>query len=230
MSEAAGAGADLAGRRALVMGANSPAAAAIALALAQAGSDVAITTTTSDAEEAYNLRRLRKRITDLGRRSMDESADLSLATNVQITVRQVAKELGGIDLMAIEADFRLGKPADKITDSDWARVIGLNLSAVFYACRSIYREMQRQDPGADGTRGRIIVVTTQPEALAEDSDAAYVAAKSGVAGLIASLAREWQPAGVLLNAIAVSTEDHAAIGAAALELAITDAAGQVLSV
>jgi NAD(P)-dependent dehydrogenase (short-subunit alcohol dehydrogenase family) len=230
MSEAAGAGADLAGRKALVMGANSPAAAAIALALAQAGADVAITTTTSDAEEAFNLRRLRKRITDLGRRSMDESADLSLPTNVQITVRQVAKELGGIDLMAIEADFRLIKPADKITDSDWARVIGLNLSAVFYACRSVYREMQRQDAGADGIRGRIIVVTTQPEALSNDADAIYVAAKSGVAGLIASLAPEWQPAGVLVNAIAVSAKDDAGMAAAAVALATTDTAGQVLSV
>jgi NAD(P)-dependent dehydrogenase (short-subunit alcohol dehydrogenase family) len=174
------------------------------MALALSGANVAITSTTPDAEEAFELRRLAKRIGETGRRTMAESIDLSIATSVQIAVRQVAKELGGIDLAIVAADLRLEqKPADRISDADWAKVIGLNLSGVFYACRSVAREMLRTDPLVGTTRGQIIVLTA--EVGATGADASYSAAKAGTIGLVKALEREWRPQGILVSTLTIDS-------------------------
>ncbi|MPZ50436.1 MAG: SDR family NAD(P)-dependent oxidoreductase [Dehalococcoidia bacterium] len=213
--------ADLGGRCALVMGAGQPVAAAIAMGLAEAGADVAITSATADAEEAFELRRLAKRISATGQRSSIESVDMSIATSVQVAVRKVAKELGRIDLLVVAADLRPEqRPAERISDADWARVIGHNLSAMFYACRSVAREMLRQEPAPDTHRGQIIVLTVPAETFEAGTDAAYVAAKAGAAALVTALSREWQPHRINVAAIEVSfTAEVGDAAAAVLRLA-----------
>src|SRR5688572_27147996 len=132
---------DFSGRTVLVMGAGWSVGKAIALAFAEAGADVAVTTATNDPEEALSVKKAAKEIGGLGRKSMAEMVDMSLGTGVQVAVRQIAKEMGAIDILVAAPDLYLGKPAEKISDSEWARVINLNLGGVFYACRGVGREM-----------------------------------------------------------------------------------------
>lgn len=209
---------DLTGRKALIMAAAGDAARAIALAFAEAGADVALTTATPDAEEAFELRRLAKRIGGTGRRTMVESVDMSLGTSVQVAVRQVAKELGGIDLLVAAPDLRLQRPAERMSDVEWSRVVNLNLSGVFYACRSVGREML----GRDGDGGRIIVLLPALDELetGTEQSAAYVAAKAGAEALVQALAREWAPR-INVNAIALPQDaDEASIATAAASTAL----------
>jgi NAD(P)-dependent dehydrogenase (short-subunit alcohol dehydrogenase family) len=204
------------------MGASDPFAAAIVLVLAEAGAHVAVTSATPDAEEAFALRKLAKRISDLGRRSLAESVDLSLGASVQITIRQVAKALGRIDLLVIASDLRLGRPAERLSDADWSKVINQNLGAVFYACRGVAREMLRQEPPPDEVRGRIIVLTPSPEALAVETDAAYAAAKGGASALVSALAREWAGQGIFVSELGLphrDAENTREVATLALELA-----------
>jgi NAD(P)-dependent dehydrogenase (short-subunit alcohol dehydrogenase family) len=193
------------------MGAASLVGSAIALAFAEAGADVAVTTATPEAEEAYEVRRLAKRIGEMRRRSMAEAVDLSSGTGVQITVRQVAKELGGIDVLVVATGARAGQAVERLSDADWAKVLGQNLSAVFYACRSVAREMLRQEPSPDGSRGIIMILTPPGEALADEQDVAYGAAQSGVVALARGLVREWAPQGIAVERIEASlgSEDEA---------------------
>jgi NAD(P)-dependent dehydrogenase (short-subunit alcohol dehydrogenase family) len=221
----------------LIMSAAQPVTEAIALALAEWGAELALTTATPDGEEALAVRRLAKRITDSGHRALAESADLSLGTNVQIAVRQVAKELGRIDLLIIAPDFKLARPTERLSDAEWAKVMNLNLSGVFYACRSVAREMVRQEVADDGVRGRIILLTPPREALSQETNAAYIAAKAGALALIGSLAREWSPVSISVNAIAVApdTTDRSLVDAAvgfARRLATADASvtGNVMAI
>jgi len=200
----------LASKHALLMGASSEVAAAIALALAGAGADVALTTATNDADEAFALRRISRGVRALGRLSMNESVDMSIGTGVQIAMRQVAKELGGLDIVIVAPDLTIEKPSERLTDADWSRLLNTNLSAVFYACRSAYRELQE--------RGGSIVVLLPGQVAVASGSAAYAAARAGIEALIAGLQREWASSPVRIHSLTTTPGETERVAAAALRL------------
>ena len=187
---------DLSGRRALVIGAGAPVGSAIALALAEAGADVAVATASLAGEEVMAARRVRRRIVALGRRSAEYAFDVTLGQNVQVSTRQVAKELGGLEIVVYAVDARLHKPIEQVSEADWQRVLNLNLSGAFYASRAAVRELR----GA--TDGRIIIVSSGLGERGLAGAVAYSAARHGVTGLVRALAQEVAPAGIGVNAIA----------------------------
>jgi 3-oxoacyl-[acyl-carrier protein] reductase len=186
---------NLTGSRVLVIGAGSPAGAAIAVALAEAGADVAVAAASLDGGEVMAVRRVKRQIEGLGRRSFDSAFDVTLGQNVQVSTRQVAKALGGLDVMVYAVDHVFLKPGDQITEAEWQRVITLNLSGAFFACRAALREMLPVG------RGRIILAAAGPEEGGVPGAAAYAAARSGMAGLAGALAAEVEAQGVRVNAI-----------------------------
>jgi NAD(P)-dependent dehydrogenase (short-subunit alcohol dehydrogenase family) len=190
----------LLGKHALLMGIAADVAEPIALALAEAGADVAITTATNDAEEAFSLRRISRGVRALGRQSMNESVDMSIGTGVQIAMRQVAKEMGGIDILVVGPNLSVDKPTERLTDGDWSRLINGNLSAVFFACRSAYREMQ--------TNGGTIVVLA---AATANEGAGYAAARAGIEALVDGLATEWADTGIRVRLVRSTDEVASAV-------------------
>jgi NAD(P)-dependent dehydrogenase (short-subunit alcohol dehydrogenase family) len=187
----------LKGAKAVVMGADKPVAAAIALALAEAGADVACTSTTGNPEEAFALRPLRRKIEGFGKQAIADIADLGNGSSVQIAVRQIGKQFGDLHILVLEPRDVMLKAADRMSDSEWTRVLGFNLDAYFYAARAFAREV------ADNTtspKGRIIAIL--PPAATESGSAALEAARAGAGGLVAALAQEWGP-DILVNAIAL---------------------------
>jgi 2-deoxy-D-gluconate 3-dehydrogenase len=179
------------------MGADKPIAAAMALALAEAGADVACTSTTGDPEEAFSLRPLRRKIEALGRRAIADIADLGNGSSVQIAVRQIAKQLGDLHLLVLAPQDVMLKPADRISDAEWSRVIGFNLDAYLYAARAFAREA-----AGNSTEPKARIVAVLPAVKIGDGSAALEAARAGAEALLAALAREWAP-DVLVNAIAL---------------------------
>jgi 3-oxoacyl-[acyl-carrier protein] reductase len=211
-----GRSAPLAGRVALVMGAGDAAAAATAVSLAEAGADVALTTASPSGEEAFAVQRLARRIEDAGRRALAESVDLANGASVQVAVRQVARQMGRLDLLVVAADQPQGRATERLGDADWARVVNGNLGAVFFACRAAFRELQSRPADAASPGGRIVVFLPSVRESAA-SGAAYIACKVGVQALVRALAAEWQERGVSVNAVllpAGATGDRAAAAAA----------------
>jgi 3-oxoacyl-[acyl-carrier protein] reductase len=186
---------DFTGKKVVVMSAGNQPASAIALAFAQAGADVALTTTTADAEEAFSLRRLSKRITELGRRSLVESIDLALGTSVQVGLRQVSKALGGIDVLVVGTDVPQEKPTERLSDADWAKVLNYNLSAVFYACRAALREIRAESVD----KGRVIVLV--PSMDQSRLQAGYAAATVAASAFVQVAGREWADKNLTVNGI-----------------------------
>ncbi len=219
----------LTGARAVVMGADKPVAAAIALALAENGADVACTSTTGDAEEAFALRPLRRKIEALGRQAIADIADLGNGASVQIAVRQIAKQFGDIHLLVLSPQDVMLKPAERMSDAEWTRALGFNLDAYFYAARAFAREV------ADNTtspKGRIVAIL--PAVDATNGSAALEASRAGAEGLIAALAREWSP-DVLVNAIALPADGDAEwvtkrAVAETLRFALGDASGEIVAI
>jgi NAD(P)-dependent dehydrogenase (short-subunit alcohol dehydrogenase family) len=198
---------DLSGKRALVFGAGSSVGRAIALALSEAGADVTVTSTTSAVGEVLAVKRLAQRIAAAGPRREPQALDASLGGAVRVMVRQVVKDMGGLDILVTAPDLFLGKAAEKTSDAEWSRIVSVNLSSVFHACRAASREMVKQGSG------RIINVASAMGERGLANSAAYCAAKAGVINLTRALAQEWGPHGVTVNCIAPGwLEDSPGLG------------------
>jgi NAD(P)-dependent dehydrogenase (short-subunit alcohol dehydrogenase family) len=188
---------DLSGKRALVIGAGGPAGRAIALALGEAGADVTVSSATNDGEEVLRAKKVQQALVKMGRTSATVATDVTLGAGVQVMVRQVAKEMDGIDILVNAPDLFLGKAAESTTDVEWSKVLQTNLSGTFHACRAAGKEMLKQGRG-----GRIINITSVLGDRAIAHAVAYCAAQAGVHNLTRALATEWGPHGITVNAIA----------------------------
>src|SRR3990170_6891349 len=173
---------DLWGKRALVVGAATGTWRAIALALAEAGADLALASVTTAAEEVLALRRTVREVCDLGRTALEQAVDASSGQGAQVMVRQVAKELGGIDVLVTAPDLFVGKPVTKISDAEWAKVIGQNLSATFFTCRAAGKEMLKA-AGNGSPAGRVINVASVMGDRGLPNASAYCAAQAGILNL-----------------------------------------------
>src|SRR5581483_5953926 len=138
----------------------------------------------------------------MGRQSSTVTADITLGTGVQVMVRQAAKDLGRIDIVVNAPDLYLGKPAEATTDIEWNRVMQVNLSGTFHACRAAGKEMLKQGGG------RVINVASALGERGMANSAAYCAAQGGILNLTRALAQEWGPHGITVNAIAQGWMEH----------------------
>ncbi len=95
---------DLRGKRVLLLGAESNMARPLALALAEAGASVALVAATTDAEAAFAVQRLSRRLGGQRERRPAQAIDGTNEMAVRIMVRQVGKALGGLDAVVLCAD------------------------------------------------------------------------------------------------------------------------------
>ena len=189
----------------------------LALALAEAGAGVAAVSAKDDAESAFAAKRVSAQVAKLGRRSQAQAIDAALATAVQVMTRQVAKEFGGIDIVIACPDHPQAGPTERLSEAEWAKLVGLNLSAVFFTCRSAAREMARQGGGA------IVIISAAGEG------SAYNALKVAVAELAPGLAEEYKGQNVRLNAIAYTGgEPPPELAATAVGLIEEESTGRVI--
>jgi NAD(P)-dependent dehydrogenase (short-subunit alcohol dehydrogenase family) len=194
---------DVSGKRALVTGAGRGIGKGIALALAEAGADVGVTS----LGEA-NAQRVASEITGLGRRGFGWAADGTRVDPMADLAPRVLETLGGLDILvncigdAIRAPVAAdpASPGGKsLNERDWHTVIDLNLTQAFVGCHVFGPHFLRQRSGS------IINVSSFAALRPGAQMSAYAAAKAGLTRFTESLALEWAPAGVRVNAIAPGT-------------------------
>ena len=110
-------------------------------------------------------------------------------------LRQAMEERGAVDGLVNAAGTHMKKPSVEVTEEEWNRVLGINLTAVFLACQVFGRAMIAQ------RRGAIVNIASMAAHVGLHETAAYCASKGGVLMLTKALAREWAPYGVRVNAI-----------------------------
>lgn len=184
---------NLAGKRALVTGANSGLGRAIALALGAAGARVVIDYVSEPeaAEEvAFALR------AD-GAEAMTFRADVSNTDEVSGMFAALDARWGGIDVLVnnagIDGERALGWEAN--VDA-WRRVLEIDLFGPFLCAHEALRRMVAQGSGV------IINVTSVHEVIPWTGYSAYTAAKAGLSMLTKTLAQEAAPHGVRVLALA----------------------------
>ncbi|WP_432945904.1 SDR family NAD(P)-dependent oxidoreductase [Kribbella sp. CA-253562] len=181
------------GRRVLVTGGNRGLGRAFALALAEAGADVAIAGRDTERND-----RVVTEIADRGRRGLAITADITRREDVTAMVEQVTAELGGIDVLVNNAGIAIHRPALEVTDEEWQQVIDLNLTALWNTSTAVARGMIAAGGGVIVNVGSMSAqIVNRPQ-----WQASYNASKAAVHHLTRSLAAEWAPHNIRVNAIA----------------------------
>jgi 2-dehydro-3-deoxy-D-gluconate 5-dehydrogenase len=180
----------LAGRTAMVTGANTGLGQAIAVALAEAGADVAAVGRTAPTET-------QQQVEAAGVRFAWVEADLADIACIPAVMDACKARLAAPDILVNNAGIIRRADAVDFTEADWDAVMDVNIKSVFFLSQAVARELLAQD-----RPGKIINIASMLSFQGGIRVASYTASKSGVAGLTKLLANEWAAKGINVNAIA----------------------------
>ena len=176
---------------AIVTGGSKGLGRGIGLAMAAAGSHVVpVSRTLADLEDVA------EEVRSLGRRSIPVVADVTQETQVQSMVQSVMEEFGRIDILVCSAGTVLLKPTPEYTVEEWRHVIRTNLESIFLCNKEVGKVMIRQKSG------KIINMSSVRGLQGRANDPTYTTSKGGLNLMTKSLAIEWAPHGINVNAIA----------------------------
>jgi NAD(P)-dependent dehydrogenase (short-subunit alcohol dehydrogenase family) len=177
------------GRVAVVTGGNRGLGRAFALALGEAGARVALLVrdTGSAAPVLDELP---------GSRAF--AADVTVPAAVERAVQEIYTAYGQVDVLVNNAGTCVHRPALEVTGDEWREVIDTNVTGVWNCCQAFGRRMVAAGTGSIVNIGSISAqIVNRPQ-----WQPAYNASKAAVHQLTKSLAAEWAPSGVRVNALA----------------------------
>ena len=183
---------DLTGKRALITGAGSGIGRAAALILAHYGAAVAVCDISLDRADAVV-----EEIRNAGGRAAAVQGDVSNAESVAAMFRKTDAALGGLDILISNAGIGGEvKPILEQSELAWDQVLSVNLKGAFLCGKQAAERMIAQ-----GTGGRVIFTSSIAAYEGGGFHGPYGAAKGGLCTLVRTMAYEWSPYGITVNAI-----------------------------
>jgi len=181
------------GRVAVLTGGNRGLGRAFAQALGEAGASIAILARDTARNEAAV-----HELTADGVRAWAFRADVARRGDVDRAVTEIVSALGRVDILVNNAGTCIHRPALEVTEAEWQQVIDVNLTGVWNCCQAFGRVM------ADAGGGTIVNVGSMSGQIVNRPQwqPAYNTSKAAVHHLTKSLAAEWAPLGIRVNAIA----------------------------
>ena len=184
----------LEGRTALVTGANRGLGRAFAEALADAGADVVVV----GRSEGPNRDAAAEIAQRTGRRTTVVTGDVSDPHDVGRIVEEALAAHERIDVLVNNAGVCFHRPALEVPDEEFAEVFDVNVTALWRMSKAVAPSMIEAGGGSIVNVGSIsAVIVNRPQ-----WQPAYNASKAAVHQLTRSLAAEWAPHGIRVNAIA----------------------------
>jgi NAD(P)-dependent dehydrogenase (short-subunit alcohol dehydrogenase family) len=180
----------LSGKTALVAGDSNYWSKYAGAALAEAGADVAIA-----ARNTKRLEEAAEEVRRQGQKAITIPTDTIDASQAQKMIEQVVAEFGRIDILVNASDLQFAKPFLDISESEWRRLLDVNLMSAFHCCQAVGRQMIEQK------KGRIINLISCLAERGVENFAAYCASMGGVLQLTRTLDIEWAKHGITVNAI-----------------------------
>jgi len=184
------------GRRCLITGGRGALAEAMAATLADLGCAVALASRTSDECEAIATRIS----ASFGTKAVGLPCDITDEDSVEQAVAATVAELGGIDLLINNAGASWwGLPQD-IPLKGWRKVMDVNVTGTFLACRHAARHMIPNGGGAIVNIASVgAFISYRP---ADGQVVPYTTSKAAIVHLTSDLAAQWAEHGIRVNAIA----------------------------
>jgi NAD(P)-dependent dehydrogenase (short-subunit alcohol dehydrogenase family) len=182
----------LEGKVALITGGAGGLGEVFARTLAGAGADVILSGRRLDVAQqlADDL------AASTGRRSAAIAADVTDEHQVVALATQAVEQFGKVDILVNSAGINLRKPAVQFSREEWQRVIDINLTGPFLCAQAFA-------PGMIERRwGRVINISSMLGLVGLGERPPYTASKGGLIQLTRTLALEWAPYGVTVNALA----------------------------
>jgi NAD(P)-dependent dehydrogenase (short-subunit alcohol dehydrogenase family) len=176
------------GRVAVVTGGNRGLGQSFTRALAEAGARTAIAA--RDDERTAAVAR------ELG--ALPVHLDVTDPDSVRAMLAEVTAELGPVDVLVNNAGVCFHRPALEVPDEEWRAVFDVNVDGLWHCSRIVGEQMVARGSGAIVNVGSIsAMIVNRPQ-----MQPAYNASKAAVHQLTRSLAAEWAPHGVRVNALA----------------------------
>ena len=182
------------GSVALVTGGRRGLGHAFARALAAAGARVALSSRSSDAGAAAA-----EAMRADGLEVMAVTGDVTSYPDVEAMAAQVERLYGPVDVLVNNAGIVDHRPSLEVTPESWSSVLSVNLDGLWYCSQVVGRSMVARHKGVIVNIGSISgLIVNRPQ-----WQPSYNASKAAVHQLTRSLAAEWAPYGVRVNALAL---------------------------
>ena len=182
----------LAGKVAIVTGGGQGLGKVFCHAFAEAGADLVVAElnpeTGPQVEEEMKAK---------GRRALFVQTDVTDSDSVDEMVQRAVVDMGQVDVLMNNAGIVKWGEAENVTDEDWLAVVDVNLNGLFYCARAVGKHMVAHRAGSIvniASMSGIICNRPQPQA-------SYNCTKAAVMHLTKSLAVEWAPHGIRVNAM-----------------------------
>ncbi len=181
------------GRVAVVTGGNRGLGRAFATALGEAGATVALV-----ARDRALTDEVVAELQGTGISARGFSADVSQRPDVDRVLTDIVAALGAVDVLVNNAGTCVHRPALEVTGAEWQQVMDVNVTGVWNCCQAFGVHMSGRGTGTIVNVGSISAqIVNRPQ-----WQPAYNASKAAVHQLTRSLAVEWAPLGIRVNALA----------------------------
>lgn len=185
----------LTGQTALVTGAGTGIGRASSLALAAAGARVMVTEIPGKGELAADT--VAALAAEGGTGTTQELDVTDMASIQRCADAAAAFGDGRIDILVNNAGINVPKMAFDVEESDWDRVLDVNLKGIFFMAQAVGKVMRDQSPAG----GSIINIASQMGLVGYVKRAAYCSSKAGAVNLSRVLCFEWADYNIRVNAV-----------------------------
>jgi 3-oxoacyl-[acyl-carrier protein] reductase len=182
----------LAGKNALIIGGGQGMGESSALFLSRAGCDVALVDLLPERADAVG-----QKVSALGRQAFTVAGDVLDDAQVPRIIAEAEEKLGGLDIMVSIVGAAVWGSLLDTTATVWDQQMHLNLRYFFLASREAAQSFIRR-----GQSGAIVGIASVDGQRAAPMRGAYGAAKAGLISLVQTMAVEWAPHRIRVNAIA----------------------------
>ena len=181
----------LAGKIALITGADSGIGRAVAIAFAREGADVAV----AYLNEHEDARETARWVEQAGRQCLLLPGDIAQKAHCQALVDQTVERFGRIDVLVNNAAFQMTHETfEEIPDDEWLMTFDVNITAIFRLCKAALKHMGR---GAS-----IINTSSVNSDMPKPTLLAYATTKGAIANFTGGLAQMLGPRGIRVNCVA----------------------------